>query len=108
MSRYEELPWIMRTLTNKIELDFKSSVYIFLYLKDFFFCLFFWEVSSRHRGTLVIIQLSWIPKPSRVSGWPRYLDYPVASIDFNRSTQLLPLTGPRILGGAGLNAGDKI
>lgn len=28
-----------------------------------------------------------------------YLDYPVASIDFNRSTQLLPLTGPRILGG---------
>ena len=74
----------------------------------FFFACFFWEVSSRHRGTLVIIQLSWIPKPSRVSGWPRYLDYPVASIDFNRSTQLLPLTGPRILGGAGLNAGDKI
>ena len=74
----------------------------------FFFACFFWEVSSRHRGTLVIIQLSWIPKPSRVSGWPRYLDYPVVSIDFNRSTQLLPLTGPRILGGAGLNAGDKI
>ena len=63
MSRYEELPWIMRTLTNKIELDFKSSVYIFMYLEDIYIyiCLFFWEVSSRHRGTLVIIQLSWIP-----------------------------------------------
>ncbi|CAK9043065.1 unnamed protein product, partial [Durusdinium trenchii] len=28
-----------------------------------------------------------------------YLDYPVASIDFNKSLQVLPSTGPRILGG---------
>ena len=28
----------------------------------------------------------------------RYLDYPVASIDFNRSMQLLPTTGSKILG----------
>ena len=41
------------------------------------------------------------PVRSEVRSDPRYLDYPVASIDFNKSLEVLPDTGPRILGATG-------
>ena len=47
---------------------------------------------------------TWTPCLLSMRCFLRYLDYPLASIDFNRTLEMLPSTGPRMLGPRGRGA----